>query len=142
MVQVGRASTLIDHARYELQRAGEFDRDPAFATALMVAVSVIDAFVVSEQLSPAELADPLSILLYHGVLTPLTDDPGEWDDRESQTGRQVWQNRRDPSAFSHDGGRTYFLVGERRAAAPGPPPMYPSLKAVHGRLRALHAKGS
>ena len=139
---MGHAPTLADHARYELQRAGEFDRDPAFATALMAAVSVIDAFVVSEQLSPRELADPLSILLFHGVLTPLTDDPGEWDERSLQTDRRVWQSRRNPSAFSHDEGRTYFLVEERRATSPDAPPTYSSLKAVHGRLRALHAKGS
>lgn len=119
---------LSEHARAELQRAGEFDRDLSFATAVMAAVSVVDAFVISEQLSPGEVAGPLAVLLTRGTLTELTDDPAEWDDRSGTTGRRVWQSRRNPAAFSDDGGVTYFLVSERGRDSPAPPPLYPTVR--------------
>lgn len=106
--------TLAEHARVELQRAGEFERDPAYATALMAAVCVIDAFVLAEQIAPADVIAPLSILLRHATLTPLTDDPDEWVDRSGPSGRRIWQNTRNPQAFSHDGGESYFLAGDQK----------------------------
>jgi hypothetical protein len=132
--------TLSEHARAELQRAGEFDRDIAFATAIMAAVCVVDAFVISEQLAPGEIAGPLSLLLRHGTLTPLSDEPAEWDDRSGPTGRAIWQNRRNPAAFSHDGGLTYFLVTEKRRDTQSDPPMYRSVPAERPRVRHLDEK--
>lgn len=106
--------TLGEHARLELQRAGEFERDPAYATALMAAICVIDAFVMAEQIAPADVVTPLSILLKHGTLTPLTDDPDEWQDRTGPAGRRIWQNIRNPQAFSYDGGETYFVADQHK----------------------------
>ena len=44
----------------------------------------------------------------------LTDDPDEWQYHdETVWGAKggIWQNRRDPSAFSTDGGKTYYFTG-------------------------------
>lgn len=41
-------------------------------------------------------------------LSPLTNDPTEW----FQHSENNWQNRRNSSAFSMDGGLSYYLVGE------------------------------
>ncbi len=105
--------SLIEHARRELERIGE---EP----------DVIDWYcrVVAEFASAghsggsAMVAIPvLHELLQYRALGPLTDDPAEWMDRtEESGGHPMWQNRRDSTAFSDDGGKTYWLLAERDAA--------------------------
>lgn len=63
----------------------------------------------------------LKALLEFKNLTPLTDDPGEWNDiaevgPEDQPPGVIWQSRRNPEAFSLDGGKHYYLLSEREAA--------------------------
>lgn len=63
----------------------------------------------------SERLDTLVLLLQHKPLAPLTDDPEEW---EHHTGEPygydaaVWQSKRDKEAFSHDGGKSYYLISE------------------------------
>lgn len=132
----GCAVSLSEHARSELQRAGEFDRDPIRATVLMALVSVVDAFVSTGELSAVDLVDPLGLLLHHSTLTPLTDEPSEWADRSTATGRRLWQSRRNPNAFSHNGGASFFLLAEKQQYSPADPPTYPSTPVRGPRVRA------
>ncbi len=52
----------------------------------------------------------LEKVLRYEPLTPLTDDPAEWN----AVGEGVWQSRRNSEAFSDDGGKTYTLLSERQ----------------------------
>lgn len=43
-------------------------------------------------------------------LSPLTNDPEEWNDVSAAFEKPYWQSRRKPSAFSNDGGITYRIT--------------------------------
>ncbi|MET0701705.1 MAG: hypothetical protein ABWY93_18800 [Mycobacterium sp.] len=121
---------LTEHARAELQRAGLFEQDLALAEALIDAVTAIEGYVAAGYVHAGDLVEPLSTLLAHGTLSELTDDPGEWADRYATTGRVLWQNRRNPYAFSYDAGRSYFLLAELQAYSPYPSPTYRTAATV------------
>jgi hypothetical protein len=116
----------VEHARRELRLAGITERDPAYAAGIVAAVAVLQALVAGEQRTADTAREQLGVLLAYGTLTPLTDDPHEWLDRSGPTGRALWQNARNPYAYSNDGGRTYWLLAERQAHSPAAPPTYPS----------------
>lgn len=50
----------------------------------------------------------LNELLQFNNLTPLTNDPKEWNN----VGDGVWQSARNSEAFSQDGGKSYYLLSE------------------------------
>lgn len=65
--------------------------------------------------APTEVVKTISDLLHLNVLSPLTDDPEEWihhKDVVHGEGLGMWQNKRDSTAFSYDGGKTYSLLSE------------------------------
>lgn len=111
-------TTLVEHARRELDLAGEFDSDPAMAQSIVAAVAAFSSYRHSG--TSAELAaDALNLLLHRRTLTPITNDPDEWIDRSEVSGNPLWQNLRDSAAFSNDGGRTYWILDEEdRRGAP------------------------
>ncbi len=121
--------SLLDHAWRELRLSGTAQRDPELAAAVMTIVGVAAGLMRADAADPVDLAEPVARLLRNETLTPLSRDPGEWDDRSGPTGRALWQNRRNPKAFSEDGGRTYFLVHERQQFAPHAPPVYEAAPA-------------
>jgi hypothetical protein len=104
-------SNLVSHARYELELIGE---DPEFIKSYLV---VIQAFAdQGHSGGSASVAIPtINALLQFQPLSPLTDDPDEWsiieDDIWGELGG-VWQSRRNFEAFSHDEGKTYYLLSE------------------------------
>lgn len=49
-------------------------------------------------------------LLQYKNLSPLTNDPKEWN----EVGPNAWQSSRNSEAFSHDGGKTYYLLSENK----------------------------
>lgn len=105
-------SNLVRHARYELTRYGE-DQD-----VIEGIVSVVRAFADcghSGGSAPYAIAY-LEKLLRFQPLTPLTNDPSEWEDRTKISGYPLWQSRRNGEAFSEDGGLTYYLITECHAA--------------------------
>jgi hypothetical protein len=114
-------SNLIEHARRELEMCGQFDEDPAFATAVLAAVSAFAAYPGHSGGSAMAGIHMLNDLLQFNNLSPLTNNPREWirHTPEMWDGQNhVWQNVRNGSAFSEDGGITYHLVDEDKRPEP------------------------
>lgn len=102
-------SNLVDHAKRELEIVGE---DPETISGFL---RVVQAFAdMGHSGGSASVAIPmLNELLQFKNLTPLTNDPEEWfyHDHTMWDGKTgVWQNKRNGEAFSHDGGKTYYLL--------------------------------
>lgn len=97
-------SNLVEHAKRELERAGN---DPDFNESIIKAIQAFAEYGHSG--GSAAFAIPMlgELLQFHN-LTPLTDDPDEW----IEVGDGVWQSTRRPDAFSNDGGVTYRLNSE------------------------------
>ena len=106
-------SKLYEHAERELKLAGLFGKDSDYEGMLGdAALELIDIFA-SQRHSGASAN--LTIRLFKKLaqyenLTPLTSDPTEWGDVSATMGRPMWQNRRNPSYFSDDGGKTSYTV--------------------------------
>ena len=101
-------SNLVEHARTELEMIGE---DPETIEGYL---KVIQAFAdMGHSGGSASVAIPVvnELLQFHN-LKPLTDGPDEWNNVSEQSGYEMWQNRRNGEAFSHDGGTTYWLLSE------------------------------
>lgn len=107
--------TLVDHARRELELCGQTAEDPEYAESIVRAVEAFASYGHSGG-SAACARDQLHALLAYENLSPLTDDPAEWIDQSEMSGSPLWQNRRNSTAFSEDGGATYYLLAEREAA--------------------------
>lgn len=107
-------SNLVAHARRELRIVGE-DADT-----IRGICNVVQAFAdMGHSGGSAHFAALyLDKLLRYQPLSELTDEPGEWTDRhaEGMTTTPLWQSVRNPEAFSHDGGKTYYLLSEQDAA--------------------------
>lgn len=101
-------SNLVAHARRELELIGE-----DFAEQQLRVVKAFADCGHSGGSAEVALAQLVRLLQFEN-LAPLTDDPAEWEDRSEESGYPMWQNVRNSKAFSEDGGRTYFLVGEDR----------------------------
>lgn len=107
-VEDAEESNLIQHAREELKRAGN---DEAFNKSILDAIKGFSTFGHSG--GSASIAIPmLNALLNYKNLTPLTDDPKEWNNVSDQAGSELWQSRRCADAFSHDGGKTHYFLDE------------------------------
>ncbi|MGY0062862.1 hypothetical protein ACWY4P_41055 [Streptomyces sp. LZ34] len=107
-------SDLVDHARRELRLVGE-DRDVIDGLC-----RVVQAFadMGHSGTSAHYAALYLDKLLRYQPLSELTGEPREWIDRHADgtTPAPLWQSRRNPEAFSADGGKTYTLLSEQQAA--------------------------
>ena len=101
-------SNLVNHARTELSRIGE-DADTIAGI-----VSVVQAFadMGHSGFSAHATAGYLERLLRFEPLSPLTNDPAEWQEHPADIAGPEWrwQNCRDSRAFSRDGGKTYRFV--------------------------------
>lgn len=109
-------SNLVNHARRELEIIGEEE------WIVDSIVSMVKIFAsMGHSGGSAEVArDILCRLLAYEPLTELTDDPDEWEQHPPERWdgtNPIWQNRRDSKAFSHDGGKTYWLLHEREYAS-------------------------
>jgi hypothetical protein len=104
--------SLVEHATRELELCGQTKEDPAYAATLVAAIAVFASYGHSGG-SAMVAIEQLHILLNFGTLSPLTADPEEWIDRTGMSGYPMWQSMRNPSAFSEDGGATYYLLDEK-----------------------------
>lgn len=103
--------SLVEHAQRELDLCGQTAEDPAYAKSIVDAVSAFANYGHSGG-SAMVAREQLHALLNFDNLSPLTDDPGEWEDRSKESSHPLWQNRRNSKAFSENGGKTYYLVDE------------------------------
>ena len=104
-------SELVNHAKRELEILGE---EPETIEGYL---KVIQAFAdMGHSGGSASVAIPvINELLQFKNLRPLTSNPNEWEERDMgypETTYNFWQNKRNPAAFSKDGGKTYYLVNE------------------------------
>lgn len=103
-------SNLTDHARRELEIAGLFESD-VYGTMIGDAVmELIEAFDKQDHsgASAHYVLTAFAEVAAFRTLSPLTNNPDEW--MEFAEGK--WQSRRNPGAFSNDGGKTYTLNEE------------------------------
>lgn len=114
--------SLIDHARTELEIVGEDDDTKAGL------LKVVQAFadMGHSGASAHFCAEALNRLLRYQPLASLTNDPSEWNHIADDIAGQpdLWQSRRNPEAFSNDGGRTYYLLSETEAVGDGVHPIH------------------
>jgi hypothetical protein len=103
--------SLVEHAKRELDLCGQATEDPAYAASLVAAVAAFASYGHSGGSAGCAIGQ-LTTLLRFGTLSPLTCDPDEW----MEVGDGTWQSRRNPKAFSEDGGKTYYLLDELEAA--------------------------
>jgi hypothetical protein len=107
-------SNLVAHARRELRIVGE---DQDFINGVC---RVVQAFADMGHSGGSAHFTALYLdkLLRYQPLSDLTDNPDEWIDRyaEGMTTSPLWQSVRNSEAFSHDGGKTYYLLSEQEAA--------------------------
>ena len=112
--------TLVEHAAYELTKAGMANNpDPE---ARQVATNTIALVRRIEKMNMTEkqanyVIEAFSILTQFLPLTPITDDPEEWDkfeidrknvDTQEVEKKIVWQSKRATSIFSEDEGKTFI----------------------------------
>jgi hypothetical protein len=104
-----KESPLVRHARRELAL---IDQDPDIHQAIIKAVEGFATYRNSGG-SAGWAIHVLYDLLQFKNLTPLTDDPEEWNAVAEVDGETtLWQSRRNAAAFSDDGGKTYLITGE------------------------------
>ncbi len=105
--------SLLEHAQRELELLGE-DQD-----AISGYLNIIKSYVaMGYSGGMARVAtDTVLDLLHLKTLTPLTDHWSEW----KELGEGMWQNTRNTSAYSADGGEHYWLLNKGNTLdSPGP----------------------
>jgi hypothetical protein len=106
-------SNLIQHAQYELDRAGLFDSDADYGGAHAHAVMELIKTFANQGHSGMSAAITLSLFSELAQFKPIgsvTSDPDEWVNRSDISGEPLWQNRRRGSTFSRDGGATWYDI--------------------------------
>lgn len=107
--------SLVTHAKEELTRAGLFDKDSDYEG--MIGEAVLELVEKFAEQGHSGFSAHLTLEVFQRIasfktLTPITCDPSEWVDVSEMSGYQVWQNRRQSSCFSEDGGKTYYSVDD------------------------------
>ena len=112
-------SNLEKHAEYEMRRAGLYSEDSDYGGMIPEAVMKMVKVLADEGHSGGSHA--LTMQIFNRVanfktLTPITNDPEEWMNVSEYNGPDhpaIWQNRRESSNFSNDGGKTYYNIDEK-----------------------------
>jgi hypothetical protein len=112
MTETETDTNLVKHAQRELEIIGE---EPEIVAMYL---NVVRAFVsFGHSGGSASVAIPvITRLLSFQPLSDLTDDPDEWFFHGADVWGEeggIWQNKRDSTAFSKDGGKTYTLLADQ-----------------------------
>lgn len=113
------SSNLERHAEFELKRAGLFDEDSEYGG--MLGHSTMKLIKVFAEEGHSRMSASIQMYLFKRLamfkmLTPITNNPDEWMDVSHMggpDGKPVFQNKRDSSCFSNDGGKTYYSVDDK-----------------------------
>ncbi len=104
-------SRLVEHAEYELRKAGLYDKDSDYggelAPCILEVVRKFSEYGHSGGSAGISI-EILNKLLRFQVLSPITSDPSEW----FEAAPSVWQSNRDPATFSEDGGKTWYNLDD------------------------------
>jgi len=108
---LARDSALFRHAQRELELANV---DVGLADSLLDAVAALASYGHSWG-SAGWAIETLGLLLRYMPLSPLTDNPAEWNEvlPSDMPDGPLWQSNRQSSAFSTDGGKTYYSVDDK-----------------------------
>lgn len=109
-------SNLVAHAIRELKIAGIGEEDSDYGGAISKCVLDLITLFASQRHSggSAELVRQIFAQLSDfEVLTPITDDPEEWESVSKEFNEPMWQNKRGTAYFSKDGGKTWMHVGTK-----------------------------
>lgn len=114
-VKSRQRKSLIDHAQRELSLIGMTvdDLDPMNAQMTDYILKMVQDFADQGHsgFSAAYAIGILEKLLRFENLSPITSNPNEWTHiSEEIGGENLWQSKRNPALFSHDGGKTYHHV--------------------------------
>lgn len=109
-------SGLVQHAIRELE-FGNVEED--VRPSLVEAVRAFASYGHSGG-SSSVCVQILNDLLHYRPLGPLTSSPDEWMHIDEAVAGQpnLWQSRRNPEAFSLNGGATYYVLSEERRWIP------------------------
>jgi hypothetical protein len=104
-------TALGDHAIYELDYQGIVDPDRANI------ITIVGTFAnYTDPVAREAILQKVLLLLQFKPLTPLTNELAQWVDRSPTLGgNPLWQSKRDPDAWSHDGGAHYFYASQTGA---------------------------
>lgn len=103
---------LVKHAEYELALLGYARQDAEPLLNVLQTFEAIDHVPGTLHITTQVLIK----LIEHKSLSPLTDNPDEWEEfgGKNETGYPgpMWRSRRDVEAYSFDRGHTYYRVTE------------------------------
>ena len=112
-------SNLLKHAEREMKLIGLDKPDSSYGGKLYPAIMKMMEGFAAEGHSGNSAFMVLEIfgrLARFKTLSPLTNDPEEWMDVSNMSApaaAPLFQNLRDPSIFSTDGGKTYYSVEDK-----------------------------
>lgn len=116
-----RDDYFLRNAQQELKFAGFYSNGSDYGND-RIAETVMEMLTVFKHRKPKisshqQIFDILDKLLNKIALSPLTNDPKEWDDFSEYSGSDehpcVWSSRRDDRWMSYDKGNTYFDKHDR-----------------------------
>lgn len=113
-----RYADIKEHAKRELELAGLFDKDSDYGGMIGKAVMELCKCFSGQGhsgFSANWVLELFNRLGKYKTLTPITDDPNEWTEiSEGIDGKPVWQNKRNPSIFSENKGKTWHSVDDKK----------------------------
>lgn len=110
-------SNLIKHAEYEMRKAGLYDGDSDYGG--MIPEAVLALVKAHSEQGHSGMSHSLVLSIFNKVvnfktLTPVSSDPDEWVLVADDNGKPLYQNKRQGSCFSHDGGKTWKDIDDPR----------------------------
>ncbi len=104
-------TALGDHAIYELAYQGITGTDADNIT------TIVGTFAnYTDPVEREAILQKVLLLLQFKPLSDLTNEPAQWVDRSPTIGgNPLWQSKRNPDAWSRDGGETYFYASQAGA---------------------------
>lgn len=109
-------SNLIEHAKREMKLAGLYDADSSYGGMIPEAVLALIEAHSKQDHSGGSHYTTLGIfnrVVNYKALSPIGSTIDEWFKRDYQTaGADCWQNNRQSSVFSHDGGKTWYDIDD------------------------------
>jgi hypothetical protein len=104
--------SLVEHAEREMKLAGLYDKDADYGGMIPEAIMALVKAHADQGHSGGSHAITLQIfnrVINFKTLTPIGSTPDEWFKHDYQNaGADCWQNIRQSSVFSEDGGKTWY----------------------------------